>query len=190
MMRVISPRPAIGRDARAASRDAAGGSLPGLPSVPETELDARTLAYVQQAQPVFDLFRQAEGQLAGLMVLAAAGSRSALPDHPILASARAAFEDGLDRLRRTVPSQRGRHHHHHLSEAGDLIGRALAQAERALRDRGDAKAEIGAALKPLQQGHRHLQWATTALPGFEMVAFEQGCCAVHARPQRNRADAQ
>jgi hypothetical protein len=187
---MIFPRPQIGRDAPKASQDAAGASRPGPPSVSETELDAPTLAYVQQAQPVFDLFRQAEGQLAGLMVLAAAGSRSALPDHPILANAWAAFEQGLDRLRRTVPSQRGRHHYHHLSEAGDLIGRALAQAERALRDRGDAKADIAAALEPLRQGHRHLQWATTALPGFEMVAFEQGCCALHASPQRYRADPQ
>src|SRR5262249_39363584 len=141
----------------------------------------------QAAQPVFDRLRQAEGQLAGLMVLAAAGSRTAAPDHPILASARATFEDGIDRLRRTMPSQRGRHHHHHLSEAAALIGEALARAERALRHPADAKADIGPALEPLKAGHRHLQWATTALPGFEMVAFEQGCCAVHAglrRPAR------
>jgi hypothetical protein len=35
-------------------------------------------------------------------------------------------------------------------------------------------------LGPLRAAHRHLLWATAALPGFEVVALSQACCAQHA----------
>jgi len=37
-------------------------------------------------------------------------------------------------------------------------------------------------LAPLRAGFQELQWAAAALPGFEIVAFSQGCCALHAAP--------
>jgi hypothetical protein len=32
---------------------------------------------------------------------------------------------------------------------------------------------------PLRAAYRELQWAALALPGFEIVALSQGCCAAH-----------
>jgi hypothetical protein len=176
MRRVDPPAPLLG-DGRWASETAPPpGAVSGLM---EAELDSPTIAYVGEAQPVFDLLRQAEGQLAGLLALAAAGARSATPDHPMLAAARGVFAEGAERLRRLRPSSRGRHHHHHLAEAAALIGLALDGAEAGRHGAGEGGYDIEASIEPLKAAHRHLQWAAGTLPGFEIVAFEQGCCAAH-----------
>jgi len=39
-------------------------------------------------------------------------------------------------------------------------------------------------MTPLRAAYRHLQWATGALPGFEVVALSQGCCGAHAGSTR------
>ena len=142
-------------------------------------LDEALILYIQRTQPAFDLLRQVEGQFAGLLALAAAGSKAAAANHPIQATAREAFAEASERLREIAPPSGGRHHYHHLSEARKLIGQALEHAEAALRARSDPKSNLDAAFEPLQLAHRHLQWAAFALPGFEMVAFSQGCCAAH-----------
>ena len=49
-------------------------------------IDDRTTAYVIATQPVFEDLRQVAAQLAGLLVLAASGSKESAPDHPMLAS--------------------------------------------------------------------------------------------------------
>jgi len=140
-------------------------------------IDDRTAAYIIDSQPLFEDFRQVASQLAGLLVLAATGSRDAAPDHPMLQTADALFRQTRERVEHTRPTECGRAHRDSLREAGDALGRAL-EAVRTLLTAPRA-ADFDAALVPLRAGYDHLQQATRALPGFRMVAFEQGCCAGH-----------
>jgi hypothetical protein len=144
-------------------------------------LDEATLGYVGAAQAPFDLLRQAAGQIAGVLVLAVAGRHGAA-GHPMLELAHAAREAAGDTVLRLRPPSRAAHHHRHLLQAAGLIAAAL-DAARLHRCGGD-DARTDAVLQPLRAGFQHLQWAAGALPGFEVVAFAQGCCARHP-PARN-----
>jgi len=139
-------------------------------------LDEATLTYVLAMREPFDLLRQAAGQLAGLLVLAAAGGRSAA-GHPMLPSAMAAAHEAGDAARAVRVPPRAQHHHHHLAQACRSIEQALDAARRHLH-RHDHDA-FDASLAPLKIAHRHLHWATVALPGFELVAMAEACCAGH-----------
>lgn len=166
-----------------------GNRLNDLPSAPagyadETPgvcasgtTDQVTAAYVAEMSRPFELLRQAEAQLAGLMVLAAA-SGQAIAGHPMLdlaADAAGEAEDGVRSVRAPEPA---RHHHRHLLQALHHMQGAVAAARRCLVRR-DGMA-IDAAIYPLRAAHQHLLWATAALPGFEIVALSQACCAQHA----------
>ena len=48
------------------------------------KIDDETVAYILKAQKYFEDLRQVAAQLAGLLALAAAGGKSATPDHPML----------------------------------------------------------------------------------------------------------
>ncbi len=142
-------------------------------------LDEATLRYVTSMRVPFDLLRQAAGQLAGVLVLAVSG-RTGAAGHPMLDLAQTARRDAQDVVFGTVAPPRGVHHHRHLSRAAGLIGAALDAAR--LHRRGDDDAATDAVLKPLRAGFQELQQAAAALPGFEVVAFAQGCCARHSGP--------
>jgi hypothetical protein len=138
-------------------------------------LDDRTVAYVVESQPLFEDLRQVAAQLAGLLVLAATGSREATPAHPMLETAERLFKQTADGIAHARPGERARLHHDSLREAVRSIGEALI-ATRGLLPATNP-ADLDAVLVPLRDGYGHLQRATEALPGFRMVAFEQGCCA-------------
>ncbi len=162
---------------------------PRPPSLPECDVPARVgaadtvddavLAYVTAMREPFDLLRQAAGQIAGVMVLAVAGRRGAA-GHPLLDLANTALLQANDAIVRTRAPVRGEHHHRHLGNAARGIGAALEATRRNLRAADDAGTD--AILGPLRAGYRELQWAAAALPGFEVVAFSQGCCARHPPP--------
>jgi hypothetical protein len=143
-------------------------------------LDDQTVAYVLESQPLFEDLRQVASQLAGLLVLAATGSRDAVPDHPMLETADALFRQTIERVERTQATDRARSHRESLREAGGALGRAI-EAVRGLLT-APRTADFNAALIPLRAGYDHLQHAAQALPGFRMIAFEQGCCSGHAVP--------
>lgn len=147
--------------------------LPALSGTPEG-LDETTLAYVTAMREPFDLLRQAAGQIAGVLVLAASAGRAAA-GHPMLDLANAARQQADDALLRRRPPPVCAHHHRHLRAAARAIGVALAAVRRHLR--ADDEAGMDATLEPLRAGYQELQWAASALPGFEVVAFSQGCCA-------------
>jgi hypothetical protein len=155
---------------------AAATPVAPVPEPTAAGLDDATLAYVLAMREPFDLLRRAEGQLAGLLVLAAAGGRSAA-GHPMLPSAVAAAREAGDAIRAVGVPRRARHHHHHLTQACRSIELALDAARRHLHRR-DQEA-FDASLAPLKLAHRHLHWATVALPGFELVAMAEACCAGH-----------
>ncbi len=138
-------------------------------------LDDRTAAYILETRRPFEDLRQVASQLAGLLVLAASGARSVAPDHPMLDAARETFTRAADEIRHTRPTARSASHHRHLLTAVTAIDAALTAA--AIHLRGDRTAAVDAMLTPLKAGYGHLQEAGNQLPGFELVALGQGCCA-------------
>jgi len=62
-------------------------------------IDDKTVAYIVGAQKYFEDLRQIAAQLAGLLVLAAAGGKSATPDHPMLEAAELLHESASAGIR-------------------------------------------------------------------------------------------
>ena len=153
-------------------------AAPGVPP-PDciAQIDDATAAYVAKMRAPFEGLRQAEAQLAGLLVLAAA-TNQAIAAHPMLDVAADAVAEAADGIRSITIPPRAEHHHAHVLQALEALRLTIAAARRRLVRR-DA-ATIDAVLAPLRQAHQHLLWATGALPGFEVVALSQACCAQHA----------
>jgi hypothetical protein len=141
-----------------------------------SEIDDRTAAYVLEHRKHFEDLRQVTAQLAGLLVLAGAGANSAAPDHPLLKTAEELFQDAVDGIRRARVTVRARQHHQCLLRAAAAVRDALDAAHTHLGRRG-GPVDIDPILTPLGAGYAHLQRAAEALPGFEMIAFDRGCCA-------------
>jgi hypothetical protein len=136
-------------------------------------VDDATAAYILETRECFEDLRQVAAQIAGVLVLAAAGGKSATPDHPMLAAAAELHQAALDRLRSIRPTERARAHHHYLTQSSDALAIALAATHR---------MEIDSILPPVRAAYAHLQRAAETLPGFEMIAFDQGCCGAGLRP--------
>ncbi len=145
--------------------------------MPSALLDDRTVAYVVAAQPVFEDLRQVAAQIAGMLVLFATGSKTAAPDHPLLGTASQLFAQAADAVERmqALVTNPARLHHDKLRSAADALREALAATRIELGKPGIA-AELDAPLVPLRHAYDCLQHAASALPGFQMVAFDQGCC--------------
>jgi hypothetical protein len=152
-------------------------------------LDDRTVAYVIASQPIFEDLRQVAAQLAGLLVLSATGAKTAAPDHPMLTTAAQLFDQAADAVERAQASVtvRARRHHTELQHAATALRGALAATRQELGQPA-AAADLDAALAPLRQAYACLQRAAAALPGFQMVAFDQGCCGVHVRLKPDATD--
>jgi len=129
---------------------------------PDNAIDDQTVAYILAAQTWFEDLKQVAAQLAGLLVLEAAGSKA--PDHPMLASAAEAYRNAVDGLKSARVPPRARRHHDHLLSAATKLNEAL-------RASGDP-------LMPLEGAYAELRSASRTLPGFWMVSFERGCCAI------------
>lgn len=145
-----------------------------------SSLDEDTVAYVLATRPHFDALKKAAGQLAGLLVLAATGAKSVTQEHAMLEAARAAHAEAADGLAAARVPSRAAHHHRHLMEAARAIGGTLGIAGEQMHGYASGRRDVEAALRPLKLGYRHLQWAAGALPGFEIVSFQQACCAGHS----------
>lgn len=130
-------------------------------------VDDRTAEYILETRKDFEDLRQVAAQIAGVLVLAAAGAKSASPDHPMLKAAAELHATALDRVRSVRPTERAKVHHASLMQAAGALSRALSAAQR---------IEVDPILRPVREAYAHLQRASNSLPGFEMVAFEQGCC--------------
>lgn len=143
---------------------------------PAQPVDDATAAYIFESRKCFEDLKQVASQIAGLLVLAAAGSKNALPEHPMLDAATRLFREADDALRRARPTRRAQPHHWHLMNAAGSIGQSLNAANRNLRPQSGG-LEIDPILIPLRAGYAELERASQALPGFEMVAYERACCA-------------
>ena len=128
------------------------------------EIDDQTVAYILATQTYFEDLKQVAAQLAGLLVLSASGSKSAVPLQCTEQLYRNAA-DGLQSVRVTI---RARRHHESLQAALAKLGDALSSAKG-----------TGDALIPLESAYADLRSAAKTLPGFEMVSFDNCCC--HAK---------
>ncbi|HUI77520.1 MAG TPA: hypothetical protein VLY24_06375 [Bryobacteraceae bacterium] len=135
-------------------------------------LDDDTTAYILETRKYFEDLRQVAAQLAGLLVLSAAGSKSAGPHHPMLETADQLHQEATENLHQARVTKRAQPHHHYLLQAAASLRAALSAAHGGL--------EIDPILIPLRAAYAHLQCASNELPGFTMVAFEQGCCGRRA----------
>jgi hypothetical protein len=135
-------------------------------------IDDATAGYILVSRKCFEDLRQVTAQIAGVLVLAAAGGKSATPDHPMLEAAAELHRAAFDELRCLRPTERAREHHHCLEQAAQALSNALAVAIS-----GGVPMEVNRILVPIRVAYAHLQRAADTLPGFEMVGFEQGCCA-------------
>jgi hypothetical protein len=104
-------------------------------------------------------------QLAGVLVLQAAGAKEGTGDYPTLL---ALLRQATDVVRSARATERAHAHHHHLMLATEALDRALALARTRAND----------PLAALREAYDELQQASRTLPGFEMIHFAQGCCAV------------
>lgn len=138
------------------------------------QVDDATVVYILENRRYFEDLRQVASQLAGLLILAAAGSKESAPDHPMLTAAIQLHRDATDGLGRARPTPRARRHHEHVLEAASHLAAALHAANRVIN--ADAVDPI---LMPLRAGYAALQQAAAALPGFELISFERACCGIH-----------
>lgn len=139
-------------------------------------LDDPTVTYILETRRAFEDLRQVAAQLAGLLVLEAAGAQSGGPEHPMVAQAGQRHAEAVVAIQTARVTTRARQHHEFLLAAAAAIGSALEAANRGIA--------IDPVLLPLRSAYAHLQGASRELPGFEMVSFEQGCCAVPMRSNR------
>jgi hypothetical protein len=140
-------------------------------------LDDPTIRYVLETRPHFEDLRHAVGQVAGMLVLAAAGAKTVTQDHPLFAAARSTLERVSEGIGAVQPSARAIHHHRHLVAAVGGLGLALKRAQEDLHLHGIDRARVDPVLEPLKTAYRNLAWAAQALPGFELLSFDQACCA-------------
>ena len=133
-------------------------------------VDDATAIYIVENQKCFEDLQQVASQLAGLLVLAAAGSKEAAPDHPALLRARELYREATDEMHRGRPTERARKHHEHVAKAAGMIGAALRQTEGAF--------DLDRILIPLRAGYTELERAADALPGFQKVSYERACCGL------------
>src|SRR4051794_6233400 len=113
-----------GRLLEAEAEPACGCEEHADPAALDGTLDDRTVRYVLETRPHFEDLRQAVGQVAGMLVLAAAGAKTVTPDHPLLANARETLDKARDGIRAARASRRAAHHHGHLVAATGALGLA------------------------------------------------------------------
>ena len=142
--------------------------------------DDETVAYILETHKYFEDLRQVAAQLAGLLVLAAAGGKSATPDHPDARSAGRLHESASAGIRSLRATPRACAHHDYLSRAAAALECALASAQTHLW-RGGRNAEVEPIMLPLRAAYDQLRLAAAALPGFEIISFEHACCGPQAR---------
>ena len=148
-------------------------------------LDDGTIRYVLETRPHFEDLRHAVGQVAGMLVLAAAGAKTVTQDHPLFATACTTMQRVSEGIGAARPTGRALHHHRHLVTAVGGLCLALERAREDLHLHGVDRARVDPVLEPLRAAYRDLGWAAQALPGFELLSFDQACCAPQqpARPR-------
>lgn len=143
------------------------------------EADHALLAYIEGGRVAQDLLCQVLTQLAGYSLMLMTTSRRPNLAEQSIRGASAAAARAFEDIRALAVPSAARHHHHHLCKAAEAARHAFAAAERCGRpDAGEAERD--ALTRALQAATAHLRVTARLLPGFEMVDFDQACCALHA----------
>jgi hypothetical protein len=150
-------------------------------------IDDRTTAYAHAMEPAFSQLIQAAALIGGVMALMAAGSKAIAPDHSALRLAREFQAAAIEIVVAAAVTDAARHHHRHLLCAARSLGEALTHVG-ALRPGATVDDGFDAVLTPLRIGWDDLRRTSDALPGFEIISFDQACCACGAYRVPMRCD--
>ena len=138
--------------------------------------DDRTIRLLLDLHPAFEGLRTVAGQLAGLLILAAAGAGGGRPDGSLLDAARLTYKETRERVGDLPAQDSIRHVRHHLRQAAEGIEATFANVER--ESRSGASFDGTRALALLRGAYRHLESVSKLTPGFRLVDTSSSCCGL------------
>lgn len=136
--------------------------------------DDRTIRLLLDVHPAFESLRTVAGQLAGLLILAAAGASGGRVEGPLLEAARVTFKETMQRVGSVAVDDPIRHVGHHLGRAAEGIEATFATVER--ESRAGLSFDGTKALGLLKEAYRHLESVSRLTPGFRLVDTSNSCC--------------
>jgi hypothetical protein len=136
--------------------------------------DDRTIRLLLEVHPAFEGLRTVAGQLAGLLILAAAGASGGRVDGSLLDAARVAYKETRKLVRDLAEEDSIRHVRHHLEQAAKGIEATFANVERESRE-GPA-FDGSQALALLKRAYAHLESVSKLTPSFRLVDTSNSCC--------------
>lgn len=142
------------------------------------DMDDGSIAYAIEMQMPFECLRNAAAQLAGVLILAATGSRLGSSDHPIVAVAIDNYQQAADGMSAVKVPAGSRHRHLHMMRASSHIADAVVTFKSVSTLK---HSNTDAALALLSRGWSELRLASMSLPGCEIVDLKHACCADHQR---------
>lgn len=142
--------------------------------------DDAIVCYAVATRPVYDGLRRSIGQLAGLLVLVAAGGRRDVLDLPELAIARDRWHELENQLTGVAVPRGLDRHFSRLQRAHALTGEVLDGFDAA-RDEGNWQVRIDCAAETIKTAYACLQAASEPRAGMTMVDFNHACCSCAQR---------
>ncbi|MBV8793781.1 MAG: hypothetical protein JO136_02470 [Hyphomicrobiales bacterium] len=136
--------------------------------------DDRTIRLLLDVHPAFEGLRTVAGQLAGLLILAAAGASGGRLDGSLLDAARLTYKETRERVLNLAVEDSIRHVAHHLRLAAEGIEATIANVER--ESRAGVSFDGTRALALLKGAYRHLESVSKLTPGFRLVDTSNSCC--------------
>jgi hypothetical protein len=136
--------------------------------------DDRTIRLLLDVHPAFEGLRTVASQLAGLLILAAAGASGGRLDGSLLDAARLTYKDTRERVLNLAAEDSIRHVSHHLRQAAKGIEATFANVER--ESRAGSSFDGTQALALLKGAYGHLESVSKLTPGFRLVDTSDSCC--------------
>jgi hypothetical protein len=139
-----------------------------------SSFDDQTIRLLLDLHPAFVGLRTVAGQLAGLLILAAAGASGGRLDGSLLEAARLTFKETMERVHNLAAEGPIRHVDHHLRQAAQGIEVTFANVERG--SRAGPAFDGTQALALLKRAYDHLESVSKLTPGFRLVDTSNSCC--------------
>ena len=129
--------------------------------------------YICEAEPLHDLLRRGLIQLSGFLLKRTIAGRRGIVDYEPVEAARERIREAADGVSSLRAPSSAVHHRGHLVSALTALESALAVAQSATDQDGDALFHF------VEEAERHLRMVGRTTPGFETVDLRQACCAMH-----------
>jgi hypothetical protein len=139
-----------------------------------SSVDDRTIRLLLDVHPAFEGLRTVAGQLAGLLILAAAGASGGRLDGSLLDAARLTYKEIRERVLNLAVEDAIRHVSHHLRQAAEGIEATFTTVER--ESRAGLSFDGTQAFALLKGAYRHLESVSKLTPGFRLVDTSNSCC--------------